>query len=50
MCLLIVIEIKRKNKQEGIRYESIWLLNPNWHELWKQEKLSALAPPKGIFS
>ena len=24
-------------------------LNPNWHELWKQEKCSALAPPRGIF-
>ena len=24
-------------------------LNPNWHELWKQEKCSSLAPPRGIF-
>ena len=28
----------------------IWtLVNPNWHELWKQEKCSSLAPPRGIF-
>ena len=26
------------------------LLNLNWHELWKQEKCSALAPPKDTFS
>ena len=24
-------------------------LNPNWHELWKQEKCSSLEPPMGIF-
>ena len=24
-------------------------LNPNWHELWKQEKCSSLAPPRGAF-
>ena len=24
-------------------------LNPNWHELWKQEKCSSLAPPRCIF-
>ena len=24
-------------------------LNPNWHELWKQEKCSSLAPPIGMF-
>ena len=23
--------------------------NPHWHELWKQEKCSFLAPPRGIF-
>ena len=23
--------------------------NPHWHELWKQEKCSSLAPPRGIF-
>ena len=25
------------------------ILNPNWHELWKQEKCSSLAPPRDIF-
>ena len=24
-------------------------LNPHWHELWKQEKYSSLAPPRRIF-
>ena len=24
-------------------------LNPHWHELWKQEKCSSLAPPRGTF-
>ena len=24
-------------------------INPNWHELLKQEKSSSLAPPRGIF-
>ena len=24
-------------------------LNPNWHELWKQEKWSSLEPSRGIF-
>ena len=24
-------------------------LNPHWHELWKQEKCSSLAPPRDIF-
>ena len=24
-------------------------LNPYWHELWKQEKCSSLAPSRGIF-
>ena len=23
-------------------------LNPHWHELWKQEKCSSLAPPRDI--
>ena len=23
--------------------------NPNWHELWKQEKGSSLEPPRGMF-
>ena len=26
-----------------------FLFNPYWHELWKQEKCSSLAPPRGIF-
>ena len=26
-----------------------FFLNPNWHELCKQEKCSSLAPPRGIF-
>ena len=26
-----------------------YVLSPNWHELWKQEKCSSLAPPRGIF-
>ena len=25
----------------------MWL-NPNWHELWRQEKCSSLSPPRGI--
>ena len=29
-------------------WPSTWL-NPHWHELWKQEKCSSLAPPRGIF-
>ena len=24
-------------------------LNPNWHDLWKKEKSSSLAPPRGNF-
>ena len=24
-------------------------INPNWHELWKQEKCPSLAPPRGMF-
>ena len=27
----------------------ISLINPNWHELCKQEKCSTLAPPRSIF-
>ena len=27
----------------------VTLVNPNWHELRKQEKFSSLAPPRGIF-
>ena len=25
------------------------VINPNWHELWKQQKWSSLAPPRRIF-
>ena len=25
------------------------IFNPNWHELWKQDKWSSLVPPRGIF-
>ena len=25
------------------------ILNPSWHELWKQEKCLSLEPPRGIF-
>ena len=25
------------------------VVNPDWHELWKQEKCSSLATPRGIF-
>ena len=28
---------------------TLFLLNPNWQELWKQEKCSAFAPPRGNF-
>ena len=38
LCLIVKIT---KNSDD-------WL-NPNWHELWKQEKCSTLAPPRGIF-
>ena len=31
------------------RFWVISSINPNWHELWKQEKCSSLAPPIGIF-
>ena len=29
--------------------KTLGTLNPNWHELWKQEKCSSLVPPRGIF-
>ena len=31
-------------------WNNIWsVFNPHWHELWKQEKFSTFAPPRGIF-
>ena len=49
------ISIPKDFKKSGwfivkIRQEVVNIcLNPNWHELWKQEKCSSLAPPRGIF-
>ena len=40
-------------KVNGISHANIGislpLLNPDWHELWKQEKWSSSAPPSGMF-
>ena len=33
----------------GLSLQKCFPLNPNWHELWKQEKCSSLAPPRDIF-
>ena len=43
--------LKKSRHVCGVRHDICsWdLLNPNWHELWKQEKCSSLVPPRGIF-
>ena len=33
----------------GKRFSHAFLINPNWHELRKQEKCSSLAPSRSIF-
>ena len=35
--------------QYNRRYRLTFILNPNWHELRKQEKCSSLAPPRSKF-
>ena len=54
-----MIEDAVKKTEEGLIAENMkkqsqgkllldFEFNPNWHELWKQEECSYLAPPKGI--
>ena len=45
----IVHTIDCTQTQTVMVFEFFHGINPNWHELWKQEKCSSLAPPSGIF-
>ena len=38
---------KRNKTRPSVQINDYWV-NPNWHELWKQEKCSSLAPPRDI--
>ena len=47
-----MIKCAKSNLREGWCFDlfKFWLrLDPHWHELWKQEKCSSLAPPRGFF-
>ena len=38
-----------KYKRDRDGFKPMFSLNPNWHELWNQEKCSSLVPPRSIF-
>ena len=45
-AFLIACHVLGSRVWKSVRFAN---LNPHWHELWKQEKCSSLAPPRGIF-
>ena len=55
-CIVIVQFLPhiywQSQDRQAWRYSLRWIIsaiNPNWHELWKQEKRSFLAPPRRTF-
>ena len=45
MKLQSLLRLKKIDWKQYFMQRSPSILNPNWHELWKHEKLSSLAPP-----
>ena len=50
--LMYIINLRLQyscQSRKHFMFKVLLLLNPHWHELWKQEKCSSLAPHRGIF-